>query len=303
MDIEWFVALAGTQEGEQLALGIAIFSAVTHAIFGAICKSRGDPYFNRAAANIVYSLTSMPIILFVLPFPTRDVAVVLAISFMIHLSYEWFQSAAFSRGAFTLVYPIARGMGPAMTGVFAVMVFGEYLDPVQWFGLVLLSGSIVSLGFVMASDIAADNPARRGLWIAAILAAFTGVNTAIYTIVDAYGIRITENPLTYVFWIFFLGGFGFPVVVAVRWYRLAERPALKPYAIRGFFAGLIGIATFGSMMMATRIGKVAEVAAIRETSIIFATAIGYFFFRETLDAKRLFVIMLIAFGAILIEYH
>ena len=77
------------------------------------------------------------------------------------------------------------------------------------------------------------------------------------------------------FWIFFIGGFGFPSVVAVRWYRLKERPNLKPYAMRGLAAGLIGIATFGSMMLATRIGKVAEVAAIRETSIIFATAIGY----------------------------
>ena len=57
------------------------------------------------------------------------------------------------------------------------------------------------------------------------------------------------------------------------------------------------------LMLATRIGKVSEAAALRETSIIFATGIGVLFFHEKVDAKRLFVIVLIALGAVLVEFN
>ena len=66
---------------------------------------------------------------------------------------------------------------------------------------------------------------------------------------------------------------------------------------------MIAFFSFGTLMLATRIGKVSEAAALRETSIIFATGIGVLFFHEKVDAKRLAIIGLIAAGAILIELH
>jgi len=79
------------------------------------------------------------------------------------------------------------------------------------------------------------------------------------------------------------------------------RPALDELAIRGIFGAFIAFLSFGAVMLATRLDKVGEAAALRETSIVFATALGVLIFREKIDLTRLGLIFLIAFGAILIE--
>ena len=300
---ETFVALAGTPAGENLALILALVSAIAHAIFGAICKGGRDPFLNRGAINISYSLMAAPLALFVFPLPEGIVILALAASFVVHVAYEWFQAAAFTRGAFTVVYPVARGTGPAITGVFAVMLFGERLEPWQWFGLLLLSSAIISLGVVNFMETDIGGKARKGLRLALIFAFCTGINTALYTTIDAFGIRHAVDPFTYVFWVFFLGGFGFPVVAIIRWHGLETKPALPPLVVRGIIGGIVGMFSFGSLMLATRIGKVAEAAAVRETSIIFAMIIGVFLFQEKVDLKRFLIILLIALGAVMIEFH
>ncbi len=300
---ETFVSLAGTPAGENLALILALVSAVAHAIFGAICKGGRDPYLNRGAINIAYSLMAAPFALFVFPLPEGIVIIALIASFAVHVAYEWFQAAAFTRGAFTVVYPVARGTGPAITGIFAVLIFAEQLEPTQWFGLLLLSSAILSLGIVNFSEADPGSQTRRGLRLALIFAFCTGINTALYTTIDAFGIRQAVDPFTYVVWVFFMGGFGFPLVAISRWRKLETKPPLPPLVVRGIIGGVVGAFSFGSLMLATRIGKVAEAAAVRETSIIFAMIIGVFLFQEKVDLKRLIIICLIAFGAILIEFH
>ena len=76
-----------------------------------------------------------------------------------------------------------------------------------------------------------------------------------------------------------------------------------PLAIRGITGASIAFFSFGTLMLATRIGKVSEAAALRETSIIFATIIGVMFMGEKLTLPKTIVICLIALGAILIELH
>jgi uncharacterized membrane protein len=64
---------------------------------------------------------------------------------------------------------------------------------------------------------------------------------------------------------------------------------------------VVALISFGGIMLATRLGSVGEVAAIRETSIVFATMIGIVIFGERLDPLRLGLIGLIVLGAILIK--
>ena len=119
----WIVSLEGTQAGEAAALVLVLLSAVSHAVFGVIFKGGVDPYINRGAINVAYSLMALPFALFVLPLPTPAIWGVLGVSFLVHLAYELFQARAFSKGAFTLVYPIARGTGPLATSLLALAVF------------------------------------------------------------------------------------------------------------------------------------------------------------------------------------
>jgi len=119
--------------------------------------------------------------------------------------------------------------------------------------------------------------------------------------IDAYGIRQAADPFTFIVWFFTLGGVGFPLIAAARWRKLTVKPTLADIALRGFFGGILAFMSFGAVMLAIRLGSVGEAAALRETSIIFATAIGVLVFHEKIDAARLALIVCIAIGAILVE--
>jgi drug/metabolite transporter (DMT)-like permease len=298
------VSLAGTPAGEALALALALLSALSHAIFGAINKGGRDPYLNRGAINVAYGLMAAPFALFVFPAPTPALWAVLLGAWAIHIVYEWLQARSYEIGGFTVVYPIARGTGPLATVLVAGAVFGEHFGPGQWAGLLLLTGGIWGLGLANIRATGFDDPtAARRLRAAILTALATGVLIAVYTTVDAWGVRLAADPFTFLAWFFTLGGVGFPMVAAARWARLApaDRPDPGELAVRGLFGALIAFLSFGSVMLATRVGHVGEVAAIRETSIVFATAIGVLFFRETIDARRLALIAAIAAGAVVIK--
>ncbi len=300
---EIFVSMAGTPQGEVLALFLALMSALAHAIFAAVNKGGVDPYLNRGAINVAYSVMAAPFALYVFPLPGEQLIPLLFYSYLLHIAYEWFQAAAFSRGSFTLVYPIARGVGPVITALLALLVFSETLVISQWLGLLLLSGAIFSLAFINLGETQLDVEAKRGLLISVLLAIGAGIFVALYTTIDALGIRTAIDPFTFLAWFFFLGGFGFPIIAYSRWLKMTNKPEVQPLVVRGIFGALIAFFSFGTLMLATRIGKVSEAAALRETSIIFATGIGVLFFHEKVDLKRMFAILLIAVGAILIEFH
>ena len=300
---EIFVSMADTKQGEVLALFLTLMSALAHAIFAAVNKGGDDPYLNRGAINVAYSIMAAPFALFVFPWPEGYLIPVLGLSFLAHITYEWFMAGAFSKGAFTMVYPIARGIGPLVTALLAITVFSESLALIQWIGLFLLSGAIISLAGVNMSETKLTGEMKRGLFTSIFMAIAAGAFVALYTTVDAYGIRLTADPFTFLAWFFFLGGFGFPLISAHRYMKMEVKLPLQPLAIRGIFGAFIAFFSFGTLMLATRIGKVSEAAALRETSIIFATGIGVLFFHEKVDLKRLAIIGLIAAGAIMIELH
>ena len=298
---EYFVGLAGTPRGDTLALILALVSAFAHAVFAALNKSGIDPYLNRGAINVAYSIIAAPFALFVFPLPESGLIPILLLSFVLHIAYEWMQSAAFYRGAFTLVYPIARGTGPIMIAVLAIFVFSESLVWSQWAGLLLLSGAIISLSGINLMERGMDEKVAATLKPSILFAVGAGIAIALYTTVDAYGIRLTANPFTFLAWFFFLGGFGFPMIAFHRWRGLEPRPAVIPLVKRGIIGAMVAFVSFATLMLATRIGKVSEAAALRETSIVFATAIGVLFLKERVGPLKLFAISMIALGAILVE--
>ena len=77
---------------------------------------------------------ALPVALFLVPWPEGRVWWLLAGAMLIHLVYKLCQATAYSRGAFTVVYPIVRGTGPLVTVAVAGMVFDEHYSLVQWLG-------------------------------------------------------------------------------------------------------------------------------------------------------------------------
>ncbi|MFN0264863.1 EamA family transporter [Tepidamorphus sp. 3E244] len=301
----WITSFEGTPAAETLAFVLVLLSAASHAVFGIIFKGGIDTYINRGAINVCYSLIVLPFALFVLPWPSHEMWIVLSWSFLAHMIYELLQARAYSMGAFTLVYPVARGTGPIATALLAFVAFSEHLTLLQWLALFALSGAIFSLAFVNLRDMRADAAASRGMTAALIAAVATGAMSAVFMNIDALGTRMGEDPLTFVAWFFVLGMFSTPIFALARWRYRARNglplPTLKALAIRGFLGAVVALTTFGAMMVATRLAKLGEIVALRETSIAFAAILGVLFFGERLNGARIVLIALIAASAMAVQ--
>ncbi len=292
------VSLEGTLAGEQLALALAISAAALHAVFGALQKGRHDPWLSRGAIDGCYGLMAAPIAVFVVPFPEPHMWPIFAGALVIHTGYKFAQAMAYSRGNYTVVYPVVRGTGPLFTVIGAYFLFGEVFTATQWLGVLVLLTGIFGLAAYNLLFLTVD----RGLLPTALFLAFvTGGFVAAYTTYDAYGIRATADPFTFLAWFFLIDGFVMPLVAYVRWRRMPDPPLVAPLVARGFVGGIVAFFSFGSIMLATRLDKVGEAAVLRETSPVFAAAIGWLFLRESIGPWRLILIVLIAAGALIVE--
>jgi len=295
---EWLRSLEGTAAGHDLALGLALFAAVLHALFGALQKGRHDPWLSRAAIDASYGLIAVPFALFVVPWPEPHMWPIFAGAFVIHAVYKILQAMTYTRGAFTVVYPVVRGTGPLFTVIGAGFVFGEVFAPGQWAGLALLVGGILGLAAWNLVHVTVD---RATLVPALGLAIATGAMVAAYTTYDAYGIRATADPFTFLAWFFMLDGIFIPLVTYRRWSRLA-RDEVAPLLQRGVLGAFVAYFSFGSIMLATRLDKVGEAAALRETSTVFAALIGWLVLGEKVGPVRAGLMAVIATGAVVMEF-
>ncbi|NRB03129.1 MAG: EamA family transporter [Rhodobacteraceae bacterium] len=296
---EWITSIEGTEAGHQLALILALLAAVLHAAFGALQKGRHDPWLSRGAIDVSYMLIALPFALFVVPFPEPHMWPIFAGVMAIHVIYKILQALAYTKGDYTVVYPVVRGTGPLFTVIGAYFLFGETFTLVQWLGVGVLLAGIYGLAAYNMRNLVTQ---RETLPVAMMFAVATGLFVALYTTYDAYGIRATENPFTFLAWFFFLDGLCIPVYALLRYRRMAAPPAPGPLMVRGVIGAFVAFASFGSIMMATRLDKVGEAAVLRETSTVFAAVIGYVFLKETVGPRRMALMALIAAGAVIVEF-
>ncbi len=295
---DWLISIEGTEAGHQLALALAILAAFLHAVFGALQKGRHDPWLTRGAIDFSYAAMAAPFAFFVVPWPEPQMWVIFATAWAIHTVYKVLQAMAYTRGAYTVVYPVARGTGPLFTVIGAYLLFGETFTGAQWLGVGVLLAGIYGLAIYNLRTLTVD---RATMPAALTLAVITGLFVALYTTYDAYGIRATADPFTFLAWFFFFDGLVFPVIAWVRRNRMSAPPDLGPLMIRGVFGGVTAFLSFGSIMLATRLDKVGEAAVLRETSTVFAAFIGWLVLKETVGPRRIALMALIAAGAVIVE--
>lgn len=295
---DFIIQIAGTEQGARLASILAITAAFLHAVFGALQKGRHDPWISRAAIDLSYLVLALPVALFLVPWPDPHLWPVLAGAMGIHIAYKIAQAKTYQRGAFTVVYPVVRGSAPLVVVLVAMIVFDERFNAVQWVGLGLLVGGIFGLAL---NSLRKLKVGRDTLVPALAWALITGVTVAAYTTYDAWGIRLAANPFTFLAWFFVLDGLFMPLL---SWRRLAALPRAEvaPLAARGMIGAVVAFASFGSVMLATRIDDVGRAAVLRETSTVFAALVGWVILGEKVGPRRVALMALIALGAVIVEF-
>jgi drug/metabolite transporter (DMT)-like permease len=162
----------------------------------------------------------------------------------------------------------------------------------QILGILLVCGGVMAIGI--------SHRATNGVWKGLSFALGTGVTIGVYTLIDASGVRSVTVPLSYVLWFFVAHG------VSV----LATAPGIRGRAVvlearrqwkLGVLTAALSIVTYGSAMLAYRYGATAQLAALRETSVLFGTALAMSFLGERMTAGRWVAALVIVAGAILLQ--
>ena len=173
---QWLISIEGTETGHQLALILAIMAAFLHAVFGALQKGRHDPWLTRGAIDASYGLMAAPFALFVVPWPEPHMWPIFAGAWAIHFVYKLLQAWAYTKGAYTVVYPVVRGTGPLFAVIGAYMIFEERFTGVQWLGVAVLLAGIFGLAIYNMIFLKVE---RDTLHAALAIAVLTGVFVAL----------------------------------------------------------------------------------------------------------------------------
>lgn len=253
-----------------------LFGALLHASWNAMVKSSADKAMDAAVIHLVGSVVAIPLVL-VLGLPPPAAWPYLAASIVIHIGYYIALTGAYKHGDLGLTYPLMRGSAPLLVALSSSMVLGETLSPLAWAGVLGVSCGVLALGL---SRHAMESPR------AVAFALSNAVIIALYTVVDGLGVRISGNALQYVATLFVLDGWPFGLIVLWRrggsaFWTYTRRRA--PLAAVGAAASL---GSYGIALWAMTRAPVATVAALRETSVLFAALIGTWFLKEAFTVRR-----------------
>ena len=271
---------------------ILIFvSAIVHAVVNILTKRADDKYAMRLLIGVCSAVIVAPALFFV-PLPHGIAIRFLIATAFVHAIYELLLVRSYESAAFSAVYPVARGTGPLFTALGAVLLLGEHAGWAELAGIAMVCGGVIAIG---VSHRASDG-ALKGL----AYALGTGLTIGLYTLIDASGVRAVDEPLTYVLWFFVAHGISVIATAPGIRGRAVVVEARRQWRLGAFVAAL-SIVTYGSAMLAYRFGATAQLAALRETSVLFGTALAMSFLGEPMTFRRWLAAGVIAAGAIMLQ--
>jgi uncharacterized membrane protein len=274
---------------DLLIVAAILAASLLHASWHALVKSTGDRVLALAGMNTVSSATALALLPLAAPLPA-PVYGVIAGSVLLHVGYKLALARLYDRADLGQAYPLARGLTPLMAAMLGFLALGESPGTAGAFGITLVCGGLLLLAF---------EGVQRPSGAAFSLAAGAGLAVAGYSVVDAYGIRLAGDWLSFTIWLVLFDGVAFVL------YALATRrgAALRSWAAapgRTLASGVLGVISFSVFMWALGQAPVGQVSALRETSVLFAALIGALVLGERATWKRYAAALAVAAGVAII---
>jgi drug/metabolite transporter (DMT)-like permease len=274
-----------------IALCLILLSAVVHAIVNILTKRAENKYAMRLLIGVFSAILVAPALFFV-PLPHGRAIWLLCGTALVHAVYELLLVKSYESSAFCAVYPVARGTGPLFTALGAIFLLHEHAPLLELVGILMVCGGVIAIGI--------SHRATEGAKVGLLYALGTGITIGCYTLIDATGVRSVAQPFTYVLWFFVAHGFCVLVTAPGIRGRAVVIEARRQWKL-GLLLGILSITTYGSAMLAYRFGATAQIAALRETSVLFGTALAMSFLGEHMTARRWAAAIVIAAGAIMLQ--
>ena len=270
---------------------LVLVAALLHASWNVIVKS-GDNKLFEMAMNALGGALGVLCLAPLVSLPAPGSLWLLALAMFFHLLYYLCITSAYREADLSLCYPIMRGTAPMLTAL-VLCVAGVPLSLTGGVGVAVLCVGIVSLALEQKFS---RHSGMRGVF----LALRTSVCIMGYTLADGYGARAAGDALTYIFWLHILNAVSMHTLVLARHGR-AYAVYLRKFWRRGLVGGLAGLGSYGIAIWAMCLAPIALVAALRETSVIFAMILAVFFLGEKLTRARVLAVLLVLAGAMILR--
>ena len=260
-------------------------AALVHAGWNVLVKGAADKLAMTISVAIGAGVVAMAILPF-LPLPMPESWPFLGVSVLLQSVYYLLIARAYRVADMSLAYPLMRGAAPVVVAIAGIVLFSEALTGGQWLAVGLISLGVVTLALGAFR--------QQPLAMAGVTAALCNAMViAAYTLVDASGVRLSRSPIAYALLLAVLTG----VVTVAMALAGGARPRL---GVRTLGLGLAGGAattlSYGVALWAMTRSPVAPVAALRETSIVFALILSRLVFGEKVGGRRFAAACLVMAG-------
>jgi drug/metabolite transporter (DMT)-like permease len=266
-----------------------LIAGLLHASWHAIVKV-GTSLSILAGMGLVSTAVTLPF-LFYVPIPTGKVWLILLFSIALHAGYKINLARAYSSAEFSRAYPLARGLIPIFTVPLSYLWLGQLPTVAQLVGIFIIVCGVVGL-FIERSF----RPVQVQFLLAALGASLM---VASYSVVDAWGTRISAGWASFTAWLIVIDSVSFLAIA-----RVAQGPTLWDEIFHAktpiIIAGLLGAIAFAVFIWALSQNPVANVTAFRECSVLFGTLIGVSLLRESFSRTKLFCALLIVGGLVIV---
>lgn len=249
-----------------------------------------------ACSLVLYAPAALAIVLVSRPHIGRAQLVFIAGTSLLHLSYYLLLQRGYRFGDLSLVYPLARGTGPMLSSLAAVLLFGE--RPGAWgcAGIVLVGGGVFALGLSDKRPLASATAIWFGL--------ATGLFIALYTLWDKHAVSALSIPPLVYDWSGDMGRIGLLTPLALRGPR---RPTIRTLwtTRRAYILGNAALMPLSYILVLTALqfSDVSAIAPAREISVLIGVVVGGRLLAEGDLRRRVIAAGAIAGGVIAIAVH
>ena len=284
-----------------LSLALVLLSALCHATWNLLLKRSGNQEIFAWLILINGSVALAPMGAALLWFnPISGVGYwFVAATILLHVLYFFTLGRAYSRGDLSLVYPIARGIGPMLVPVLAVVLFGESVALPAMLGIILIIAGIFTVSWWgrIGQILAQPTSIVRGGGIG--YAVLTGAIITVYTLVDKRGVEHVQ-PFLYMYFLTLGSAVGLAPYYLSR-FRLADiKREWRENAWLIVVAGLLVFAAYALVLTAFSLSRVSYVSPAREVGIVVGVVMGVLILKEPFGRGRLLGSVVIVAGLVLI---
>jgi drug/metabolite transporter (DMT)-like permease len=272
-------------------LAVVLFAALLHALWNAGVKASVKASVPATAVFIGAGIVAAFVVPF-MPIPAGASWPFLLGSVAVHVVYSLLLGRAYRQGDFSHAYPLMRGLPPLITAGLMLALTDERPTGMQQVGMLTLCFGVLSLALEGLGSPRSKAAARWAVLVAVCI--------AIYTTLDGFGGRLSGNAAAYVAWTCML-----EAVVLAAWLVARQGWPALGVVLRNWPITLVGgattLAAYAMVVWAMTQAPVALVAALRETSVVFAALLGVVIFKERLGPARIAAIVLVLAGIFLMR--